>query len=665
MDKLKMQSPNLVESNIDKISLLFPHCITESRGENGRIKKIVDFDLLRQELSPNLEEGAQERYTLTWPGKNESILAANAPIAKTLRPYESESVNFQDTKNIFIEGDNLDALKLLQENYLNRIKLIYIDPPYNTGNDFIFKDNFEQEVEEYFRKSNQIDEHGNRLEANMSSNGRFHSDWLSMMHSRLRVAKNLLSDDGVLIISIDENEHANLIKICGLVFGDDNFCGEIVWKNSSKNDQDYISIQHEYFVFFVKSKQFNKGNWVEKKAGLDQIYAAFAALKKEHGNDWEAIHKAAVEWYKQFPESNPIVDSKHYSWMDERGIYFPSDISGPNDGQYVYDVYHPVTGKACKMPASGWRYPEETMLERIRDGRIHFGKDHQSIPNNKTYLRDTEFQSLTSLRFVDGRAASKRLQVLFGEKIFTNPKDEILLKDLFKAIGIKASDIVLDFFAGSAATIHAVFELNKEQGSACRTILIQMPEDLNVMYKTATGSAKKVTKNAIDYLKRKKLPENVAEIAKERIRLIGNRIFGSWTGDKGVRVFKVDTSNMADVYYTPDALKQDKLSLFKNNIKSDRNQMDLLIQIMLDWGLDLSLPINEEIIDDKTIYIVDTNALVACFGSNITEEFVKKIAKHKPLRVVFRDDAYINDSVKINVEQIFKLLSPGTEVKSI
>jgi adenine-specific DNA-methyltransferase len=460
MEKLKMHSPNLTQDNIARIRDLFPGCVTEAKAEDGTVKLAVDFDQLRQELADSVVEGPQERYHLNWPGKREALLTANAPIAKTLRPNRDESVDFDTTKNLFIEGDNLDALKLLQETYLGKVKLIYIDPPYNTGNDFIYSDDFAENSEDFLKKSNQIDSAGNRLVANTEAKGRFHSDWLSMIYARLKLARNLLADDGVVVISIDESEHSNLVTIGREVFGDKNFCGEIIWKNSSKNDQDYISIQHEYLVFFVKSKAANPGAWVEKKIGLDEIYRAFEIFKEKHGSDWKAIHNAALEWYKQFPESNPIRDSKHYSWMDERGVYFPDNISGPNDGQYVYDVKHPVTGQVCKMPASGWRYPETTLIQRISEGLVHFGQDHTTVPNNKTYLKNTEFQSLTSMRFVDGRSASKRLQSLFGEKVFTNPKDEILLKDIFKAIGLKGNDIVLDFFAGSGTTAHAVFELN-------------------------------------------------------------------------------------------------------------------------------------------------------------------------------------------------------------
>ena len=670
MDKLKLHTPDLTAANIEKIAALFPNCITEARDDQGMLTRKIDFDQLRQELSDHVVDGPRERYQLDWPGKREALLAANAPIAKTLRPCRAESVDFDTTKNLFIEGDNLDATKLLRETYLGAAKLVYLDPPYNTGNDFVYDDDFSEDNKTYLAKSNQRDEIGNRLLTNTDSNGRFHSAWLSMMYPRLLAARDLLSDDGVIVISIDENENANLRKLCDLVFGANNFAGEIVWKNSSKNDQDYVSIQHEYIVIYVKDKTVNKGLWKEKKEGLAEIYSAFESFRAKHKENWSKIHDEAVEWYKQFQESNPISSSKHYNWMDSRGVYFPDNISGPNDGQYVYEVQHPVTKKACKAPSRGWFCPPESMRRLLAEDRIHFGIDHTTVPNLKTYLKNTEFQSVTSLRFVDGRAASKRLRALFGEKVFTNPKDEILLKDLMKAFGLKDNDLVIDLFAGSGTTMHSTFLLNAERGSNCRCILVQLPDDLNASIKRATGSSKKVIENAIFYLKQKCLPHTTAEIGKERIRLVGNLVKEECATtrpdlDIGFRVLKVDSSNMTDVYYAPDTVKQDDLLAQTDNIKPDRTPEDLLFQVLVDWGVDLSLPITQEKIAGKRVFFVDGNALAACFEPKIGEDLVKELAKLKPLRVVFRDRSYDNDSVKINVEQIFKLLSPETEVKSL
>lgn len=672
MDKLKMHSPDLTLDNIIRIRELFPGCVTEAKSEDGSVKLAVDFDQLRQELSGSIVEGPQERYQLNWPGKREAILTANAPIAKTLRPCLGQSVEFDTTKNLFVEGNNLDALKLLQEAYLGKVKLIYIDPPYNTGKDFVYRDNYSESAESYFSRSNQLDEQGNRLIANRDSNGRFHSAWLSSLYSRLIVARNLLSQDGILVVSIDEAEHPNLRRICDEIFGSQNFCGEIVWKNSSKNDQSYISVQHEYFVVYVRDKQTNTGEWLEKKQGLEDIYRAFDGFKKTCGSDWKKIHQAALDWYKKLPPSSPALDSKHYSWMDERGVYFPDNISGPNDGQYVYDIDHPVTGKRVKQPSRGWFCPKERLIQLIRENRVHFGPDESTVPCLKTYLKNTEYVSLTSLRVLDSRAASNRLRDLFGEKVFTNPKDEQLLSDLFRAMGVAGEDIVLDFYAGSGSTAHAVMELNRLSGSNCRWILVQIAEDLNESLAIATGAAKKITQNAIRILTELGYAATISEIAKERIRRSGSAIFNAailndWKKDIGFRSFKVDTSNMAEVYYSPDTLQQGQVDLLLENIRPDRTAEDLLFQVMLDWGVDLALSISKKSIGGKDVFFVDNEALIACFDTHggVDESFVKELAMHQPLRVVFRDAGFKDSAVKINVEQIFKSLSPSTEVKCI
>lgn len=671
MDKLKMHSPDLTQDHIARLRALFPGCVTEVMGEDGRVRLAVDFDLLRQELSGTLVEGPQERYQLNWPGKREALLTANAPIAKTLRPCREESVDFDTTKNLFIEGDNLDALKLLQETYLGKVKLIYIDPPYNTGNDFIYADTFTASSSEELRRSGQVSGDGVALVTNAKSNGRFHSDWLSMILPRLRLAKNLLREEGVLVVSIDENEHANLVSLVGEIFGRDAYVGEIVLKNSSKNDQSYISIQHEYIVFFVKSRAANPGDWTERKESLEKIYSAFEGFRKQFGSDWAAINAAAKDWYKTFPASDPVYASKHYDWMDSKGVYFGSDISGPNDGQYVYEVEHPITKLPCKKPARGWVFPLDSIKEKIIEGRVHFGPDHTTVPKLKTYLKDTETQSLTSVRYVDGRAASKRLATLFGEKVFTNPKDELLFRDIYKAVGVVNDDVVLDLFSGSGSALHAVWELNATSGVNAHFIGIQVAEDLAESLKTAKGASKQITSNAIRLLTGLGRPANVAEIAKQRMRLVStSRRTMKGLVDLGFRALRVDSSNLADVFYAPDAVTQSALEGFTDNIKPDRTPEDLLFQVMLDWGVDLALPITRLTIQGREVFFVDeeaSNALAACFDASgrIDETFVKELATHKPLRAVFRDAGFADSAAKINVEQIFKLLSPGTEVKTL
>lgn len=668
MEKLKMHSPDLTQDHIARLRELFPGCVTEAKGDDGAMRLAVDFDQLRQELSGTLVEGPQERYQLNWPGKREALLTANAPIAKTLRPCREESVDFDLTQNLFIEGDNLDALKLLQEAYLDKVKLVYMDPPYNTGNDFVYSDSFATSSDEELKRSGQVSGEGAALLTNAKSNGRFHSDWLTMILPRLRLAKSLLREDGVLVVSIDENEHANLVNLACEIFGRDAYVGEIVLKNSSKNDQSYISIQHEYIVFFVKNKLANTGNWIERKEGLEKIYAAFEGFRKKFGRDWLAINAAAKDWYKSFPASDPVYASKHYDCMDENGVYFGSDISGPNDGQYVYDVEHPITKLPCKRPARGWVCPPDSMRDLIKKGRVHFGPDHTTVPKLKTYLKDTETQSLTSIRFVDGRAASKRLAALFGEKVFTNPKDELLLRDIYKAVGVASGDVVLDLFSGSGSALHAVLELNATGAVGARFIGVQVAEDLNQALKTAKGASKQITSNAIKVLASLGRPATVAEISKQRLRLTGAAIRARNVNcDLGFRSLRIDSTNMAPVYYTPDAVNQADLAGFTDNIKPDRTAEDLLFQVMLDWGVDLALPITRQTILGREVLFVDGNALAACFeaGGRIDEALVKQLATHKPLRAVFRDAGFADSATKINVEQIFKLLSPATEVKCI
>jgi len=448
--------------------------------------------------------------------------------------------------------------------------------------------------------------------------------------------------------------------------GDASYVGEIVVKNSSKNDQAYISIQHEYIVFFVKNRQANAGDWVEKKEGLDKIYAAFEGFRKKHGDDWAAINAEAKAWYKQFPASDPVTASKHYTWMDERGVYFPDNISGPNDGQYVYDIQHPLTGQNVKRPSRGWVSPKESLEARIAEGRVHFGPDHTTVPNLKTYLANTEYQSLTSIRYVDGRAASKRLATLFGEKVFTNPKDEFLLRDIYRAVGVTGNDVVLDMFAGSGSAMQAVLELNRTaESSSCRFIGIQVAEDLNETLKTARGAAKQITTNAIKLLARLGRPATVAEITKQRMRLVRDQFAGNLLVDSGFRVLKVDTSNLADTLAAPDGLFQDTLTAAIHSVKPDRTAHDLLFQVLLDWALDLSEAVISEQVDGREVLSVSECALVACFAGDISSAVVDEIAQRHPLRAVFLDAGFATDAARINAEQIFREVSPETEIRAI
>ena len=625
MDKLKMHSPNLTQDNIVKIRALFPDCVTEANDEHGNIKLAVDFDQLRQEVSDSLVEGPQERYRLDWPGKRQALLTANAPIAKTLRPNRKDSLNFDTTQNLFIEGDNLDALKLLQETYLGKVKMIYIDPPYNTGNDFIYEDDFSENTDTFLKRSNQKDESGHRLVANLDSNGRFHSDWLSMMFSRMRLARNLLRQDGSIFISIDDNEISNLRKICDEVFGEGNFVAQIIWKKRSTPPNDkVVAAQHEYLLCITKSNA--EGSLNLRQRSNEQIGR-----------------------YKN-PDKHP------------KGPWTAGDLmANVKGGRYVPSLYYPIrnprTGQEHYPSSNGnWRFNKEKIERLITQDEIYFGEDDSGRPKLKRFLCDVK-EGITWTTLWDfvpfNTDGSKEMAEVFGNlTTFENPKPTGLVLEILKA-GVDSNGVVLDFFAGSSTTAASVMKLNAEDGGNRRFIMIQLPEPCDEKSEAFKAGYK-----------------NIADIGKERIRRAGKKILEGtchkdWNKDVGFRVLKVDTSNMEDVYYAPDATDQGFLGKLTDNIKPDRSPEDLLFQVLLDWGVELSLPIRKETIEGKNVFFVDENALVACFDKGINEALVKKLAGFQPLRVVFTDGGFVSDSVKINVEQIFRQLSPGTEVKTI
>lgn len=615
MDKLKMHSPDLTDSNLARLRELFPGCVTEARDEDGSVKLAVDFDQLRQELSASLVEGPQERYHLNWPGKREALLTANAAIAKTLRPARKKSVDFDATKNLFIEGDNLDALKLLQETYLGKVKMIYIDPPYNTGNDFIYEDDFAEDADEYLRRSNQVDIEGHRLVANTSANGRFHSDWLSMIYPRLKLARNLLREDGVIFISIDDSEQHNLLSICNEVFGADNFVATIIWQHSiqPKGYTDIFSVHHNFIFMFRKSDSFTL-------QGLDRT-----------DDDNKAY-------------SNPD--------NDPRGLWRTGDVRNalyrPN---LRYDVKTP-SGKTISPPENGWRWSKETLREKIATGEIVF-RDNETRIVRKIYLDTLEGRAPETIWFGKDagttRDGAREIKEDFdGEAPFDTAKPTALIKRMAKISGVREDDLIVDFFAGSGTTGVACL---KE--SLANFILVQLPESFD----DSKPHGKAAHKLGISTL---------SELALRRLKIATDRLDMD-SANKGFRVLNIDTSNMADVFYNPDAVTQDGLFDAVDNIKPDRSAEDLLFQVMLDWGVDLTLPIEKKFVQGKDVYFVDQDALAACFDSHggIDDVFARELATHKPLRAVFRDAGFKDSTVKINIEQIFKLLSPATEVKCI
>ena len=625
MDKMKMHSPDITQDNIVKIRNLFPGCVTEAKGEDGSVKLVVDFDQFRQELGDTLIEGSQERYRLEWPGKQESTRLASSPIAKTLRPSRDESVEFDSTKNIFIEGDNLEALKLLQETYLGKIRMIYIDPPYNTGSDLIYEDDFTVKGDDYLLRSNQRTSDGTNLVANPETSGRFHSDWLSMIYPRIKLARNLLQDDGAIFISIDDKEVANLRKICDEIFGAANFVANIVWQSrTSISDDHEISLNHNHTVVYAKS--YDTLRFYGEK--LDE--SEYQNRDNDPRGPWKLV---------------------------------PLDANKPG-GNTMYPIKNPKTNEEHWPPEGrSWAINPIEYQKLFDDNRIAFGIGGDSAPKKKLFLNerlakgDTRTPSSILLDAGTTKDGSGEIQRLFGKKkVFSYPKPTSLLRRLIQyAIYQEKDQIVLDFFAGSSTTADAVFQMNAEDGARRRFIMVQLPEPCDTNSEAFKAGFK-----------------DIASISKERIRLAAEEVSKNQkkTGhicDLGFRVFKVDTSNMSDIFYTPDAASQDDLLKGVDNIKPDRTPEDLLFQVMLDWGVDLALPIAKQAIQGKDVFLVDGNALAACFDGHggVDEAFVKELAKVQPLRVVFRDAGFKDSSVKINVEQIFKLLSPATEVKCI
>ena len=675
MDKLRMETPDLTAENVEKIAALFPNCVTEvvdeARSTDDTIvyKKGINFAVLKQMLSDAVVDGG-EAYEFTWVGKKAAMVEANRPIRKTLRPCPEESKDWDTTENLYIEGDNLEVLKLLQESYLNKVKMIYIDPPYNTGNDFIYADDFMRTQDEENRQMGMFDEEENRLFKNTDSNGRFHSDWCSMMYSRLLLARNLLTEDGVIFISIDENEVNTLKAICDEVFGASNFIAELIWSAGRKNDSKYISVSHEYILCYFKDALWVKEHkllWREKKQGLSDIYSEYDRLKKLHGDDCAAIEKGLKAWYKSLPDGHPAKDHAHYSRVDKNGIFFADNISWPGGGGPKYQVLHPVTQKPVKIPSRGWLTNEATMKEWIAQGRVEFAKDENGVPTLKSYLKDREYSVPYSVFYKDGRAASKRLAALMGDKVFENPKDEEIIQRIIQFCGSDDGDIIMDFFSGSATTAHALFLADAEQNKHRKFILVQLPETIDPQ-KEASEKARKVAQNAVNLLDSVGVAHNICEIGKERIRRAGEKIkaeqgLAAQNLDIGFRVLKLDESNMKDVFYAPEELSQKTMYDMVSNILDGRTGLDLLFGCLLDWGLPLSLPFSSETLDGCTVYTYNDGDLIACFDENVPESVVTAIARRKPLRAVFRDGCFASSPEKINVVEIFKNHAPTCAVK--
>lgn len=613
MDKLKFETPDLTAQNIEKIAALFPNCVTEMQDENGKIKRGINFEMLKQMLLPDVVDG-DECYEFTWVGKKAAIAEANKPIRKTLRPCPDESKDWDTTENLYVEGDNLEVLKLLQEAYLGKVKMIYIDPPYNTGNDFIYADNFVRSQDDENEGMGIYDEDENRLFKNTDTNGRFHSDWCSMMYSRLMLARNLLADDGVIFISIDDNEYTNLKKICDEVFGVHSFLATFVWKrrSSSQLDKSKCSTDHEYVLAF-------KGNMFQAFRGIDKDYKGY---------------------------SNPDNDPRGPWTTGDLTVGMTGDMR-PN--QY-YDLVDPKTGKVYKPNFNRvWSYIPESMAQLIAENRIVFPEDTSKRPMKKRFASEMDSNTNPQSTWMDNvgmnTEGTKQMYDLFGKTFFSYTKPESLIKS-FVLQAADSDSVVLDFFSGSATTAHAVMQLNAEDGGHRKFIMVQLPEPCDEKSEAYKAGYK-----------------NICEIGKERIRRAGEKIkaespLTTQDLDIGFRVLKLDDSNMKDVYYAADDYEQGNLMDMISNIKEDRTDLDLLFGCLLDWGLPLSMPYKSEQIDGCTVHTYNDGDLIACFDANVSEDVVKEIARRKPLRAVFRDSSFADSPSKINVFEIFKLYMP-------
>ena len=626
MDKLKMHTPNLADENYRKLAELFPNAVTETIDENGKVVRAIDADVLRQETATHVVEGRQERYQFTWPDKRKAILTANAPISKTLRPCPEESVGRDgtpggfDSENLYIEGDNLEVLKLLQETYLGKIKMIYIDPPYNTGNDFVYEDDFAEDVGEYLANSGQYDEAGNRLVQNTESNGRFHTDWLNMMYPRLKVAKNLLSNDGVIFISIDDNEVSNLLKICDEVFGKSNFITDIIWEKryTRNNDAKLMSTVVDHILCYRKS-------------------AERVVLREPRTDKQNSTY------------SNPDNDPRGV-WTS---VLFTSQRTKEERPNLSYPIRNPITGQVVEHPTNAWKYSRAEYERLEKENRLYWGKDGgNSYPRIKRFLSELDDGVVPiNLWYYKDTATldegTKMVDALLGKDIFDYPKPIQIIERMLNMMG--QEDIyVLDFFSGSATTAHAVMQLNAEDGGHRKFIMVQLPEE--------TDEKSEAYKAGY---------ENICEIGKERIRRAGAKIkadspLTTQGLDVGFRVLKCDESNMKPVYYTPAETEQGQMDLLADNIKEDRTPEDLLFQVMLDMGVEWSSSIEVIRIAGKKVFDVGHNFLLACFDRDVTEETVTEIAKRRPSYFTMRDSSMANDTVAANFEQIFRTYSPDT-----
>jgi adenine-specific DNA-methyltransferase len=649
-------SPDLVAENIARLKEMFPDVITE--GAEG---VAVNVDVLKALVGDATVSDTEEKYGLNWHGKRRARQLALTPSTGTLRPAPDDSVEWDKTQNLMIEGDNLEVLKLLQKSYGGKVKFIYIDPPYNTGKDFVYPDDFRDNIQNYLELTGQV-EGGRKISSNTESGGRFHTEWLNMMYPRLKLAQTMLMRDGAIFVSCDETEQSRLRAVMDEIFGQENFVADLVWAAGRKNDSRLISVSHEYIVCYGRDVGYlteRKIEWRQRKKGLEDIYAQYDRLKRQHGTDYSAMTAGMKEWFKGLADSHPAKAHRHYAHVDARGVYFPDNISWPGGGGPKYEVLHPRTRKPVSVPSRGWMTSDPKKMQQwIAEDRVHFGEDEKAVPCIKSYLSDREYQTPYSVLYQDGRAATKRLRDLMGADCFDFPKDETVLQELIGMM-TSGSDVVLDFFAGSGTTAHAVMAQNATDKANRRYILVQLPEPLDPDNKDQQAAAV--------FCDKLKKPRNLAELAKERLRRAANKVHEDnpdWKGDRGFRVFKLASSNIRA--WEPD---RDNLAMTLEgaveHLKSDRTEQDVLYELLLKLGLDLCVPIETKTLAGKAVHSVGGGVLIACLADKIGRGEVEKLGVgivewHKALApagdttCVFRDSAFADDVAKTNLAAILE-----------
>jgi adenine-specific DNA-methyltransferase len=679
------KSPDLVADNLTKLKAIFPELVTE--GKDG---VAVNLDVLKQLVGDKTVTDAEEKYCLNWHGKRRARQLALTPSTGTLRPCPEDSVDWDTTQNLMIEGDNLEVLKLLQKSYAGKVKLIYIDPPYNTGKDFVYPDNFQDNIKNYLQLTGQTGEGGRKLSSNTEASGRFHTDWLNMMYPRLKLARNLLREDGVIFVSINDAEVANLKALCGEVFGEDNFVATLVWEKGRKNDAKLVSVGHEYMLLFSKNKawyQENKVKWREAKPGAKEILSEYLRLRAISGTDDSAVELGIRQFYENLPKDHPSKKHSRYNKVDGKGVWRDDNMSWPGGGGPNYDVVHPETGLPCAVPEGGWRYSTpEKMQEMIKHGKVVFRGDHSEPPIRKTYLVEVEdsegadvvdevpeddsddlpIQVAGSYFYRSALQASSELNKLFGKKVFNNPKDREVLARWIDYVGTSNDDIVMDFFAGSGTTAHAVMDLANSQARKVRYVLVQLPEIIDPKAKGA--------KLAVGFLEKLGKPRTIAELTKERLRRAGKKIKEEnplFAGDLGFRVFKLDSTNIREWDPNRENLAA-SLEASVEHLKTDRTEQDILFELLLKLGLDLCVPIETKKVAKHEVHSIGAGTLLVCLSKSIPQTDVELLALglvawHKELKpagdettIVFRDSAFADDVAKTNLAAI--LYQHGLEI---